>query len=67
MMFILGTCIAFNLYFLFNIILYRFFFGTILSLSTFASTLIYLIMIIIRKQKRKKAVHANYKKIFSKN
>ena len=66
-MFILGACIALNLYFLFHISLYKTIYGLILSLSTFVSALIFLITVVIRKRKLKKAIYDEYGKIFSKN
>lgn len=66
-MFVLGACIALNLYFLFHISMYRSLYGLILSISTGISFLIFLITVIIRKRKLKKTLHAEYDKIFSKN
>lgn len=66
-MFILGACIALNMYFLFHIGLYRSVYGSILNISTSISALTYLIVIGIRKRKLKKKLHAEYGKIFSKN
>lgn len=66
-LFILGACIALNVYFLFNIGLYRSAYGLILCIVTAVSFLICLTITFIRKQKLKKAIDAEYDKILGKN
>lgn len=66
-MFILGACIALNIYFLFHIGLYRSVYGSILIICTSLPALTYLIVIGIRKRKLKKAIDAEYENLFHKN
>lgn len=66
-MFLLGSCIASNIYFLFHINLYRSIFGITLSSITFISSITFFVLVIIKKRNLKKTLHAEYDKVFSKN
>lgn len=66
-LYLLGSCLALNFYFLFNLTLYKSLYGLLLQVFTIICVLVFLILTLFRKRFLKKKIHEEYNKVFSKN